>query len=694
MTISSPPKLIALHKWVWPRGVLVAGILSSAHAGLATAQQDTVPVIRLGEIVVEAAAGATSRATVHTVRRVELAKIAMLDAAVVSDFARLIPAAYIQTNSRGETLIYLRNAGDRQVGVFFEGALLNIPWDNRVDMSLIPASAIGGISVAKGVPPVEYGTNVLGGAVNLTARTLDTPYSQTEIVSRFGTEARVGGSITHQRRSGRVTYMGSVAYTKVDGLALPSDVVFSFNQADPDLRTNSDSRVTNVFAAATYEFNRSTLGLSLLHMDAAKGVAPESHLNPAVSRVRFWRYPKWRNTVAVVSGQGNIGDATGWKGSAWVNVFSQQIDSYESAAYDRFDAREEDDDLTFGSRFVVSQPLGTSLLKFSFNGLTSTHEQTDTDLQPISGLAVVGQTFPRLRYQQHLFSVGTEYTLNPSASLLVTVGASYDRMFTPKTGDKPGHSGFADYSTTLGATYDGGGENGGGWFVRGAIGRKARFPTMRELFGDALNRFLLNPDLGTESSILTEIGVGVEGEHVSGEIIPFGTFTSGTIDQQSVLVPGETQARRQRINLKGSRVLGVEMVGTVRASDAISFDGHLTLMSVHRLRDSANEPDRLSEKPAALGRLAMTYHTNGGTGLVLETVYTGRAYSLNDANDFVPLETSLVFNLRVSQTLHVSSWQTIELFVRADNVTDTLVLPQLGIPAAGRTMSGGAKLTL
>ena len=230
---------MTLYKSVWPRGVLAAGILSSAHAGLATAQQDTVPVIRLGAIVVEAAAGATSRASVYTVRRVELAKIGGVDAAVVSDFARLIPAAYIQTNSRGETLIYLRNAGDRQVGIFFEGALLNIPWDNRVDMSLIPASVIGGVSVAKGVPPVEYGTNVLGGAVNLTARTLDTPYSQTEIVSRFGTEGRVGGSITHQGRSDRVTYQGSVAYTKVDGLALPSDVVFSFNQTDPNFTSRS-----------------------------------------------------------------------------------------------------------------------------------------------------------------------------------------------------------------------------------------------------------------------------------------------------------------------------------------------------------------------------------------------------------------------------------------------------------------------
>ncbi len=136
------------------------------------------------------------------------------------------------------------------------------------------------------------------------------------------------------------------------------------------------------------------------------------------------------------------------------------------------------------------------------------------------------------------------------------------------------------------------------------------------------------------------------------------------------------------------------MVVTARASDAISFEGHLTVMSVHRRRDSANEPDRLSEKPEALGRLAMNYRANGGTGVVLETVYTGRAYSLNDANEFVPLATSLVFNLRVSQRLHVSSWKTLELYARVDNVTDTLVLPQLGIPAAGRTVSGGAKFTL
>ena len=130
----------------------------------ATAQQDTV---RLGNIVIAAFAdGPVAGATTYTSKRVDLAKIVQQDAAVVADLARLIPAAHIQTNSRGETLIYLRNAGDRQVGVFFEGALLNIPWDNRVDMSLIPASVIGGVTVAKGGSRVETGAQLRGGAVN------------------------------------------------------------------------------------------------------------------------------------------------------------------------------------------------------------------------------------------------------------------------------------------------------------------------------------------------------------------------------------------------------------------------------------------------------------------------------------------------------------------------------------------------
>ena len=216
---------------------------------------------------------------------------------------------------------------------------------------------------------------------------------------------------------------------------------------------------------------------------------------------------------------------------------------------------------------------------------------------------------------------------------------------------------------------------------------------MRELFGEALNRFILNPSLDTESSVLTEVAVGFGGETFSGEIIPFGTFTSGTIDQQSILMAGETRPRRQRVNLEGSRVLGVELVGTASVTEEITVDGHLTLMDVHVDQAAPDDPDRLSEKPEALGRLALTYSSEQGTGLMVEGVYTGRAYSLSDNDQFVPLKTSLTINVRVSQRIDLAP-RSVELFVRADNVTDQVVLPQLGLPGAGRTVSGGVKVTL
>ncbi len=653
-----------------------------------TTQRDSTRVFRLGEIEITGNA-TTTTTTAYTSKHLDIANIAMRDAAVVADFAGLIPAAHLQTNSRGETLIYLRNAGERQVGVFFEGALLNVPWDNRVDLSLVPAAVIGGVTVAKGVPPMEYGTNVLGGAVNLTARTPEYPWSETDIVGRAGSNGRWEGAATHTGQSGRVTYTGSFAYTTVDGMAVAADADLPYSQPSPDVRTNTDARVTNAFGSATYSFDNARVGLSFLHVDGAKGIAPESHLDPTVSRVRFWRYPEWSNTTVILSGEGRTAGQTGWKASGWVSAFGQDVESYDSADYSVVEERQEDDDLTMGSRIVLTHPVAAGVAKFAVNAFTSTHEQRDLSLTP-SGIPLPGEAFPRLEYQQHILSFGVEYGFDPVPELVVTLGASFDAMVTPKTGDKPARDGFTDYSLTIGGRYDA----GNGWFLRAAGGRKARFPTMRELFGDALGRFLLNPNLTAESSILTELAVGTENDRFSGELIPFATFTSETIDQRAVLLADEIATRRERVNLEGSRIIGIEFAATALVGRAFTVSGHLTVMDVHRRQATADAPDKISEKPEALGRLGIDYAGGHGTGILVETVYTGRAYSLDDTNTFVPLPTSLVLNIRLSQTVAVSAWQSLEAFVRADNLTDQVVLPQLGLPAAGRTFSGGVKVTL
>ena len=649
--------------------------------------RDTTKVIHLGEIVVREAGGRTLTA-VHTEQRLSLATIRRADASVVADLARLVPAAYVQTNSRGETLVYLRNAGERQVAVFFEGALLNIPWDNRVDVSLIPAGMVGGMTVAEGVPPVEYGANVLGGAVNFTARRPEGEYHETSLAAGFGSQRRWRGTARHLVRSGRLSFSGSASFARSDGNPVPDDASLPFSQPPNTLRTNTDSRVANVFASGTWDLSRSArVGLSVMYMDAAKGVAPESHLDPAVSRVRFWRYPDWRYATAIIHGEG-MSSTVAWRGALWMTRFDQAIDAYASDRYRLRTDREEDDDRTIGSRMVITRALGPGVGKVALNALTSTHRQRDIAFDN-TGRPIPGVNVPRLRFRQHLVSLGSEYSLPVRSRVSVTVGGSIDAMFMPLTGDKPDRDPITTGNLTLGARY----RPPEGVGVRMALGRKTRFPTMRELFGTALNRFLVNPILAPESSWLVEVGVDTRGSRLSGEVIPFARFTSNTIDQRSVRLPDESRSRRQRINIRGSRVLGVELIATAEPWERISLQGHLTVMHVRRRRDAPADPDRLTEKPAVLGRLGAEYHSLEGSSFLLEAVYTGRAWSLDDNNALVPLPTSLVLNLRAGHEVDVSSWQTLRLFVRVENLTDTVVVPQLGLPDPGRVASGGVEVT-
>ena len=643
------------------------------------AERDSLLSYDLAEIVVQGSE--RQRASVATMQRVALAGIAQTDAASVDRVVRLIPAAHVQTNSRGETLVYLRNAGERQVALFFDGALLNVPWDNRFDLGLVPADVIGGITVAKGVPSVLYGTNVLGGAINLTSRTLDNPGSFTQAMTMLGSPEAAQARLSHLGRSERLGYAFSVGYTDRDGLALSDGAALPFSQPDDDLRTNTDQQLLSLFGQTTYEFSGGAqLGLSLLHLDGDKGIAPEGHLNPEESRVRFWRYPTWRTSMLILNGQAPLGEGGArLRGAAWGSRFQQTIAQYGSEVYDVLLEEQDDDDYTFGTRLTLLQPAGSGELRLALNALTSRHEQQNLEY---AGGASSLPVDPALTFRQHIWSVGGEYEWNPRERFELLLGASLDGIATPDTGDKPGRDPQVDFGVTSGARY----ALDDAWSLRASAGRKVRFPTMRELFGEALGRFLVNPDLSAESSLLSEVGVGLEAPDVSGEVVAFISRTFDTIDQRSVIVPGEDRPLRQRVNLDGSRVVGVEVVGAARPWQGGAINGHLTWTNARAFEDDGAV--RLVEKPDWLGTFTLTQNTRSGFSALFQTVFTGRAYGLDEENVFQPLPTSLVFNARLAY-LFIQGGFATEVFARVNNATDEVTLPQLGLPGPGREFHVG-----
>ncbi len=666
------------------RGLLFLVFWSIAGLGTAWAQQgsseaDSLRSYELAEIVV--GADEVEAVPPMTMQKVSLASLVREDAVSVAEVAKLIPSAFVQTNSRGETLVYIRNAGERQLALFFDGALVNIPWDNRVDLSLIPVGIIGGMTVAKGVPSVLYGTNVIGGAVNMTSRLLGRTGRFAEATAMVGSHGLKQGLGTYLYAKGRFNYAGAVGYATREATALPEGAELPYSQEDPDRRTNTDRDLFTFFSRGSMRLGKDAqVGVSLLHVDGKKGVAPEGHVDPAVDRVRFWRYPDWRNTMLIFNGATPVGENARLRGAVWGSHFLQTIDQYTSDAYDQLSDREEDDDVTLGARLIYRQSLGRGALSLSMNALTSTHRQRDSafdeDGRPEPG--------PRLTYRQNIYSFGGEYDIRFGERFDLIVGASLDGIATPRTGDKPPRDPSFDYGVTSGLVY----KINDTFALKGSAGRKVRFPTMRELFGAALNRFLVNPDLRPESSFLGETGLVAQSETIAGEAVFFLNRTYDTIDQRRT-----EDGRRQRINLDGSRVYGVEITGKTTPLPRVSLEGFVTWMKTRAFLDDG--PDRpLVEKPEWLSTITAVYNAPWGLSLMLQSVYTGRAYALAEDNTLARLPTSLTLNGRVAYRIFLPRRQIFtELFFRVDNVTDEVTMPQLGLPAPGREIRGGVSVS-
>jgi len=693
-----------IYRRLWS-GLMAASALFGADDASAqsdSTRKDSIRVYRLGEISVTD--GRAERVTPSRTERVPLARIDATDASTAAGVAYLVPAARIQTNSRGESLLYLRGAGERQVAVFLDGALLNIPWDNRVDLSLVPLNAVGGITVTKGVPSVLYGTNVTGGAVNIVSQELRAPGYLTEVTAQGGSGALAEGTITHIGNLGSFNYISSFGYMTRDGFTLPdttelrsnTEAPFLYHQTDPTLRTNTDSRVMSLFMRGEYApAGPLRLGLSVNYIDAEKGVAPEANS----TKPRFWRYPEWRNLTVAANGDVRFGADESWnfKGAAWWNGFTQAIDQYGSVAYGIHTSREEDRDNTIGTRLLLRKEIASHALTLAVNAYQSSHDQQDFrydsagTLRPFIDASGAEVPYPTMAYQQQIYSIGLEYESTVTEGLNLTLGGNYDGMNTPKTGDKPTQEGFGAFGFSGGLSY----QPIASTTIRLSSGVKSRFPTMRELYGEALGRFLINPDLKPEESVLLELGVEVGSEIGSISVTGFGVRTNNTIDQRTFDTLGAE--RRQRINLEGSRAMGVEIAGALRAIDHLIIDGHLAY--IHNRAKVAEGSGSsftgyLAERPEMLATLAARYDFPFGLQPMVELVRNGQAFSPT-SDGFVPLGPSTVLNARLAYRLMLPLTANFsgEVFIRANNITNEVVLPQLGLPAAGREIQGGVKVT-
>jgi len=125
---------------------------------------------------------------------------------------------------------------------------------------------------------------------------------------------------------------------------------------------------------------------------------------------------------------------------------------------------------------------------------------------------------------------------------------------------------------------------------------------MREQFGEALERFVLNPGLRPEESIASELGVSCRRAGLQARLTLFFNRTDGTVDQV-VISQVDGPPKRMRVNLEGSYAAGVEAEAGWVGREILSARLLASWMRARTLTDQEGQSRPLAEKPDSQGTL-------------------------------------------------------------------------------------------
>lgn len=660
-------------------GLLLCLFIATEEA--AAQDPDTVTVARfqMPDLSVQATRPLASVSGVSAVR-LNLASPRVSAVPLLEDALREIPFVQVRENSRGEAQLTLRGTESRQVAVLVDGIPLTLGWDARSDLSVIPIDAAREIELYRGISSVLHGPNVLGGvvAIEIGRGEVDPDRPLGGIQAGLDeTGATVFGGRIGQRwdiGGGSLSIQTGGGYRTRDAVPLAGGIVQPAGVAGE--RLNSDLRHTSGFFTGRYTADSGAwASMSAFAFNAERGVSPELH----VIDPRLWRIPETSRFMTAISagtawGQTPFGTGD-FEVSLGVDVGDMQIDSYETLAYQTIEEREFSDDRTLTARMLSDHELGSGVFRSAFTWSETRHVER---IEP-------GE---RSIFKQRLFSLGAEVEF-PLASpgsgfwsdTRVSAGASLDRGTTPETGPQVARDPITDWGGRVGASA----QLGDATRLHLGASRRVRFPSLRELYSGALNRFVPNPTLLPETLRALEAGV-------TGTTDAFG----GAFEAQAVLFhqrlsdaivrTGLGDGRFRRENRNQVRAAGLELLSSVQWG-RVSLGGDLTWQDVQLNAVGVAGPQTRAEyQPEIAGSVNLAAPLLAGVMGRASVDVVGRQYCVDpDAGSDLALDSTGRLDLLVSRQWTVGGpFRTLQASASFDNVTDAAVFDQCGLPQPGR----------
>jgi iron complex outermembrane recepter protein len=682
--------------------VMPGALHAQARPDTATARLDSIAV------TASRAPATVGGASVLVVRPIVMAFPAP-PAASLSDILREVPFVLIRQNSRGEHEISMRGAESRQAAVLVDGVPVTLSWDGRVDPSLLPLTGVRRVRITRGLASLTGGPNVLGGVIELgfTETGFTTPATRdlavTTGIDGVGAWAVSVAGGTHMRTGlGALSLRAGVSQRTREGFALSRDggAGDGLIGGTPDpgqdgkgrLRSNSDLDELDAFAAVRLSGGAGRYaGITVTGFEAERGVPAELH----VAEPRLWRYPEVSRRLLVGTlGTGVSSTPLGMgslTASVGVSRGSIQTDSYADDGYTTIITTEFGDEHTTTLRLHGTHSFGLG------GQLRATHTRASVryDERFDAGDAA--------RYRQTLGSSALEAEWTFLNGAQVTAGVAYDRAETPESGGREPLGRLGKEGWRLGASTTGFDEA-----VRfhASLSQRSRFPSLRELYSGALNRFVPNPALRPETLVGAEVGATISGGAVGAAGLTLQTVIFAHVLDDAVVRVTLPDRRFQRRNESGVRSRGVELVAdwssAVRPQGGAggwTVSADLLLQRV-RVQDAIggafNTPPRhVEHQPEIRGSVDVGAPLLAGLRAVLGLRHTGKQFCQHpDRGELVELSAQAAGHLALTREWHGTRWRlgTIRALMAVDNLSDATVYDQCGLPQPGRTVRVGVEV--
>ena len=670
----------------------VAAILLTLVAGRAVAgqQPDTVPPDTARKLVPVTVTGTRAAATVGGASAVviKVPEGRSSPAPVLEQALRESPFVHVRQNSRGEMELSIRGSDSRQAAVMLDGVPITLGWDHRTDPSLVPLTGAQSLVIVRGLSSVLNGPNTLGGTIEV---------SHDEAFGRLGAGRLWGGAGVDENAAyvasigggrdvagalgGNLSVRAGGSHRERDGFTLAADA--RDTTARDGLRTNSDLRESDAFGALQWRGAKGrSIGLLVSSFAAERGVPPEEHLVAP----RLWRYPSNARTLATLSASAGsfatpFGFGTFDAGAAY-NAGRHRILSYADRSYTTVTGEETGDERTWTgrARFTHTLPAGASLRIAS---TLATVDYVETLAGPVAS-----------EYGQRLWSGGAEVDvpLGESGTML-SGGAVHDRVSTPETGGRTaGKETFDGLGWRVGLTHD----VAESTRLHASLSRRSRFPSLRELYSGALDRFMPNPELRPERLLGLEAGITVDRSlggipDATMQVVGFRHDLEDAIVRITLPPPDR---RFQRVNRDRILSYGVELLGGLAFSAdharALTLTGDATVQRI-AIRDAGSGAIRHAENnPEVRGMLEVGIPLPAALRGFANARYTGTQYCLHaDTGGEMRLAARTETNAALERRFVLASRgavRSLRTVLAVDNAANAAIYDQCGLPQPGRTL--------